>query len=365
METVAVYDIENKTWYLQDTSGTTPPATAQGCTVVASSDDASSHNIYWYGGFNGVDSSIPFYDDVYVLSIPSFTWTKVYSGNTSHGRAGHRCAKPYPDQMVVLGGYPTQGGDQQACLEGGIVQVFNLSSSQWLESYNPTVWADYSVPSTVLDVIGGSGKGGATLTSPSTWASESLATLFGSLYTQSQNIKIWYPYPLAQSAPVNTSVPSTSIVTHENGGLPSWVAPVLGVVLGLMALTAIAVVFLLWRRRRYLRSHQSEAGATDMNRYRIMSWVRGMPTDSNTKAATVTTDETPGGNFNDSEYLEQNVVAHETEGTQVHEMMGKSLSPLRSRFGLTIRKIPLAHRSSSTLDLHILIYLPRHLVPAG
>jgi len=127
----------------------------------------------------------------------------------------------------------------------------------------------------------------------------------------------------------------------------------------LMAITAVVVIFLLWRRRRYLRSLQSEDGATDLNRYRIMSWVRGMPTDTNTKAATVTTDETPGGNFNDAEYLEQNAIAHETEGTQVHEMMDTSRPQELLDTGLTYTNISASPSVSSRIMNHASRRFPR------
>jgi len=116
MTTVSVYDVANKVWYEQETSGDSPGALNQGCTVVASAEDMSSHNIYWYGGYNGIHPDQPFSDDVYVLSIPSFIWTRVYAGNSTHGRAGHRCAKPYPDQMVVVGGYSILTGLIPTCL---------------------------------------------------------------------------------------------------------------------------------------------------------------------------------------------------------------------------------------------------------
>src|SRR5882757_4065547 len=104
MSTVSVYDIGREEWYEQVTTGDVPSPLTQGCSVLASAQDGSSHNIYWYGGFNGYEIAKSLSDDVWTLSIPSFTWTKLYSGNITYGRAGHVCAKPYPDQMIVIGG---------------------------------------------------------------------------------------------------------------------------------------------------------------------------------------------------------------------------------------------------------------------
>ncbi|EPE06091.1 kelch repeat protein [Ophiostoma piceae UAMH 11346] len=159
--TVDVYDIANKLWYKQPTTGGSAMGQrTRACSVLATADDASSFNIYYYGGFDGLDVSSDFNDDVWVLSLPSFTWTKVYaSKDSTHGRAGHKCVKPYPDQMFVVGGYPPISGSSLSCLGGGIVQLFNLSSAAWMDAYTPTEWSEYSVPDAVVKVIGGDGKG--------------------------------------------------------------------------------------------------------------------------------------------------------------------------------------------------------------
>src|SRR5882762_6933066 len=110
------------TRYMQQTSGDIPPQLTLFCSVVAAAADNSSYNIYIYGGYDGIDSSHHTSDDVYVLSIPSFTWVKVYSGTSTHGRSGHKCVKVHPDQMFVLGGI--HQGDATICLNA-IIQVFN------------------------------------------------------------------------------------------------------------------------------------------------------------------------------------------------------------------------------------------------
>jgi hypothetical protein len=328
MSTVSVYDIESRSWFSQTTSGT-PPTTglARGCTVVASAQDYSSHNIYWYGGFEGTDVTQTYSDDVYVLSVPSFMWKKVYSGTNTHGRAGHWCVKPYPDQMFVIGGYPAYTtGNTLTCLENNnIVQVFNLSSATWMTSYDPAVWSNYSVPAAIVQMIGGTGAGGATQlgpSSPAAWSSNTLQTIFSTAYDPTK-IKNWYPYALTQTnittppiTPTPTSAPSSS--------LPSWVAPVLGTVLGLVGISAIVVCILLWRRRRYFQRNGTLTETSDMNRYRIMSWVRS----ANGKAPTVTSDEMPSSPSDD---IDSTVGGNgqplvEAADNQVHEMMGMYFS---------------------------------------
>lgn len=152
METVSIYDVESQAWYLQNTTGDIPPQLTQFCSVLASASDGSSHNIYIYGGYDGLEFDSNPSDDVYVLSLPSFKWVKAYNGTSTHSRSGHRCIKVYPDQMLVLGG---QHVDTTKCLEGGIAISFNLNKLEFQDRYDPAVWNEYQVPRVVTSEIGG------------------------------------------------------------------------------------------------------------------------------------------------------------------------------------------------------------------
>lgn len=329
MTTVSVYDIANKIWYEQPTSGSAPGQLTQGCTVLASAQDGSSHNIYWYGGFDGLNAAGTFNDDVYVLSIPSFIWTKVSTSSTpSHGRAGHRCTKPYPDQMFVIGGYSSLSGRELTCVEGGIIQIYNLSSNTWMSSYDPKVWSPYSVPTAVFGAIGGSATGGATVHSPSPsgFANSNMTALFGDSYNATKIVN-WYPYtPASPSATATRStLPSvTAAPGSGKSGTPSYLAPVLGVVLGLFFVTLIILAIMLWRRRNYLRASnaaQSEAGTIENRRW-VDRWLSGTPAVAgamDAKAPTVTTDESnPMSPYDDHPpmpEMDQGTVRYEMDAT--------------------------------------------------
>ncbi|KAK4449938.1 RING finger protein B [Podospora aff. communis PSN243] len=292
MSTIDIYDVASGTWYRQETTGG-PGQLTRGCAVVAPAQDYSSFNIYYYGGYSGLSQSQPFNDDVWVLSIPSFTWTKVAEGTTG-GRAGHKCFMPYPDQMFVIGGYPPLVGSALTCLRE-TVRVLDLTTGTWRTSYDPSKWANYTIPEAVVSKIGGSPTGGATATapSPSGFASTGLAAVFDEKYPTAKIVN-YFPYkPQAANNNTNPDLAPDVDVTG-GGGVPAFLPPVLGVVLGLMFLTMIAVLILLWRRRKLLRRRggQSEAGTEDTNGHRIMSWMRGQ-TNSETKAGTVvSSDET-------------------------------------------------------------------------
>ncbi|KAH8681017.1 hypothetical protein BX600DRAFT_9398 [Xylariales sp. PMI_506] len=288
MSTIDIYDIAGDTWYQQPTANP-PDQTTLGCAVVAAAQDGSSYNIYYYGGYDGLHITQAFSDDVWVLSLPSFQWVKVTAGSADHARAGHQCVKPYPDQMITIGGFTPLTGGEFSCLEDdGILQVYNLSTGTWLDSYDPSVWSEYVVPDKVLSVIGGDATGGATLTtpSPSGWVTTGLSNVFSVSYTST--ISTWYPYASVTTNNTRPDLPTSS--PSSSGGTPKWVAPVLGVVLSLVFITAVVVAILLYRRRKLLRKNGGTTeGGTDENGHRILSWIRGQ--DGSHKAPTVTTED--------------------------------------------------------------------------
>ncbi|KAI0520781.1 hypothetical protein F5B22DRAFT_51505 [Xylaria bambusicola] len=287
MTNIDIYDVAGKKWYQQPTTGA-PPALAMGCAVTATAQDQSSYNIYYYGGYDGIHEKENFNDDVWILSLPSFIWTKI-PGTAGHARAGHQCLTPYPDQMVSIGGSRSLQGASIKCLDSSIVEVFNLTEGRWLSSYDPSRWSPYGVPEVVHSKIGGDYTGGATIKTPtpSGWAASGLADIFATTYPASK-LTTYYPYS-SQSSGNETRGPWNE--PKKGGGTPSWVAPVLGVVLGLVFITAIVVGILLYRRRSLLskRNNRSETPAGDDygHRHYIRVWLN----NTQEKAQTVTTED--------------------------------------------------------------------------
>ncbi|KAJ5157735.1 uncharacterized protein N7482_008835 [Penicillium canariense] len=251
METVSVYDVKSQQWYLQNTTGETPPQLTQFCSVLASASDGSSHNIYIYGGYNGIELDNNPSDDVYILSLPSFKWVKAYSGTNTHGRSGHQCIKVYPDQMLALGGVRVGA---TTCLGGGVIVNFNLNSLNFQDSYDPKQWSKYEVPDVVTAQIGGSATGGATTTAPSSWTNNSLAGIFDKKY--SKTLTTYWPYNSANSS----SSSSTATSDHKGSGFPKWAAAVIGVLCGILVVALLVGAWWFWRRRR--RQHRDSLQPT-------------------------------------------------------------------------------------------------------
>ncbi|KGO53221.1 Galactose oxidase/kelch, beta-propeller [Penicillium expansum] len=253
MEKVSVFDVGSGTWYLQNTTGDIPPQLTEFCSVLASAADGSSHNIYIYGGYDGLNYNANPSDDVYILSLPSFKWVKAYNGTNTHSRSGHQCIKAYPNQMLAVGG---QHVDSTHCLEGGIIVNFNLNTLSFEDKYDPTNWSEYKVPDPVTKLIGGNSDGGATATAPESWTNSSLAGVFGKKYSKS--IETYWPY---NSTSGNTSTSASTQDHKGSSGFPGWAGGVIGAVLGLLVIAILAGLWFYRRRQRQRKSAEVESEA--------------------------------------------------------------------------------------------------------
>ncbi|KAK2773253.1 hypothetical protein FQN52_004678 [Onygenales sp. PD_12] len=264
MNVIDVYDIATSTWYKQATSGKTPEIRVNPCAVAASAADGSSTQVYLYGGQN----LIPYgkqiqYDDMWILTIPSFTWIKVDTDKQTvpPARAGHSC-NIWNSQVVVSGGYV---GKDLSCDSPGIY-IFDASELKWQNQYVSLEGGNdlnqqasqkqdskalsgsfgYRVPKAVQSVIGGDDQGRATVTAPAMEATDG---------------------PIATGKPMTYTVtnPDGSVTTHigspGNIGGPNVAAIVAGVIAGCLGILAIYLGFCIYVYRRQLALYKSHVAA--------------------------------------------------------------------------------------------------------
>jgi hypothetical protein len=226
------------------------------------------------------------YNDMWILSIPSFTWIAVNMDSQSvpYGRAGHTC-NVWDGQMVVVGGYI---GKDISCEAPG-VYVFNMSSLQWQNQYtslsagakssnpfsqqsaqkgvNPNSGLEgsygYQVPVQVQSVIGGNGNGGATITKPiQTATSGPLAS----------GTPITYTVTGANGAVITET--STSGNNNNNNGNsksgPNIGAIVAGVLAGLLAILAGYLAFCAFIYKKQLQLYKDRSAMAAAQRDREM-----------------------------------------------------------------------------------------------
>ncbi|KEF57043.1 uncharacterized protein A1O9_07233 [Exophiala aquamarina CBS 119918] len=274
-----VYDIGSNTWAMQAMDSSSPfpdKPLAQFCTVVASTADGSHHDIFVYGGGNG-EIGVPT-GDVWVLSVPSFTWIKAESNDRLPGdrpgipRLGHVCTSPYPNQMIVIGGTSTGGSPLKA---NQSIDVYNLNSLNWTGAYDPDSHEDYKPHQNILDVISKKPK------------ADNISPQVGDWFDQKYNMdKIRFYGPYAQQ--VSEPPPASNNTGQGNATAPTpptppvdehqsnrhWVIPVaVAVPIGSVAVL-IGLLLLLLRRKRRLERQDRERETSEDNTNRwIVPWI--------------------------------------------------------------------------------------------
>lgn len=241
----------------------------------------SSYNIHMFGGQNLVPYKEQIqYSDMWILSIPSFTWISVDTSTqaTPYARAGHTC-NVWDGQMIVVGGYV---GQDLSCDSPGIY-VFNMSSLSWSTQFTALTGAaatkpfnadstegnplaqqanqrgfnasaglegsyGYQVPPLVQSVIGGNLTGGATLTAPvMTPTAGPLATGKPITYTITG--------PSGAIITTTTTIPAAAAA---NSG-PNIGAIVAGVIAGVFAVVAAYFAFCAYVYRKQVKLWKEHA----------------------------------------------------------------------------------------------------------
>ncbi|KAF2673414.1 hypothetical protein BT63DRAFT_368620, partial [Microthyrium microscopicum] len=181
MNTIWVYDLITSKWISQNASGDIPDMRRRFCAGATWANDHSSYNIYLYGGL-GIPPNGAGFDDVYILSLPSFTWVKWWSNSPSNPRHSMSCNVINRTQMIVIGGQ-LPDADPTSCDLPNIWGTRNLNlgkngpgDSVW-DLYYPNL-TEYHVPSEVIAKIGGGPSGGATLQKPLNWDNRDLGAYF-------------------------------------------------------------------------------------------------------------------------------------------------------------------------------------------
>lgn len=296
MNVIDVFDIATSTWYKQATRGTYPKLRVNPCAVAASAPDGSSTNVYLYGGQNLIPpENQTQYGDMWILTVPSFTWIEVNTTGQSvpPPRVGHSCSI-WDGQIVVVGGF---SGPDLSCDSG--FYVFSASTLTWQNNFSslggpsgaggpgggssgngggggggggsngPSVpnpqnkqlsqlndsaalsgSYGYQVPAAVQSVIGGHASGGATITAPAQSATA------GPLATGKP---ITYTVTDANGATVTETGTSGISGSGSNNGShgPNIAAIVAGVVAGCFAVLAAYLGFCAWVYRRQLALYKN------------------------------------------------------------------------------------------------------------
>lgn len=213
------------------------------------------------------------YDDMYILTIPSFTWIGPISQSGSpipSARAGHTCDLR-DGQIILVGGFNTTATD---CDSPGIY-VFNASSLQWGSTFTALSTLDdadldpgnsvlsdsygYTVPDEVISVIGGSPAGSATVTTPAVSATGGpFATGRSPVYTITASGSGATATITSGAGSSGTGSAGNSSSSNDDGGLIAAV-----VVACLAGLSAGYMGYCAWLYRRQVRAYKTHLAVTN------------------------------------------------------------------------------------------------------
>ncbi|KAK2684843.1 hypothetical protein QWA68_016553 [Fusarium oxysporum] len=163
MEQIFVYDIMSDNWFVQEANGTIPEYRRRFCAGAVWAKDRSSYNIYLNAGlgFGGYG-----FDDVYILSLPSFTWIKTYP-------LGRKGTGDFPSHSLSCN--VVNNGSQMLTIGGSFPKDNQCDYAKWWGGNDDKVWVKYQptvvgykVPEFVTSVIGGTKDGEATKKTPDT-----------------------------------------------------------------------------------------------------------------------------------------------------------------------------------------------------
>ncbi|KAH7490586.1 Uncharacterized protein HZ326_0644 [Fusarium oxysporum f. sp. albedinis] len=170
MDQIILYDVLSGKSYFQNATGDVPESRRRFCAGATWTKDQSSYNIYLYGGAGEEQGSSGF-DDIYILTLPTFTWIKMYPEGNGTGDYPHHsftCNVVNEAQMLIHGGFFPLTNDCDVPDQWGLHDMSlgrqNKDKSPWM-LYDPEL-TKYAVPTDIISVVGGNPTGGATKTAP-------------------------------------------------------------------------------------------------------------------------------------------------------------------------------------------------------
>lgn len=212
-----------------------------------------------YGGIN--PNNLTIYDDIYVLSLPSFKWIQVYGPGESP-RWGHTCHFVGNRQMLTVGGAhdssiyniettaATINTSTLTCdWEYKGVAIYDMTKLIWGSVFDAYA-APYQVPTPIFSAIGGSSTGNATMVQPEAgFASAAVATMFANRDTANTTNSP------PQSTLSSTSGPPPASPASGHAGLIA--GSVIGGIAGLGLIIGAVTVF-FYRRAKNQPSRQPQ-----------------------------------------------------------------------------------------------------------
>lgn len=246
-----------------------------------------------WGGLNvGSDVNVTAFNDVYLLTLPTFQWVKIFPGHEGNATYdyGHFSAScnmvMSQSQMLVIGGtYPNSDMCDLAPTIWAQHNIWTGGVNNTGEPPKDTYWAQYSpnvstnvVPVDVYRLVGGDKNGGATLLTPKNGydTGNNTGTGLAALLARKpnfQNRTATRSIPCTQSCTTPTSSPTATGSPHPSRRLST--GAIVGIAVGGAA--GLALLLCGW----WLLAKRHHERKREMNRQSDMTQIAAHPSSYN------------------------------------------------------------------------------------
>ncbi|PVH92279.1 hypothetical protein DM02DRAFT_700347 [Periconia macrospinosa] len=309
MGKILVYDPQTNSWFTQTATGAIPQERARFCMDAAWAPDRSSYNIYMWGGLNvGSNVNVTAFNDVYLLTLPTFQWVKIFPGHQGNATYdfGHHSAScnmvMSGSQMMVIGGtYPNSDKcdlapsiwAQHTLWTGGVNNTGAPPDDIYWAQYSPNASSNV-VPIDVYRLVGGDKNGGATLRTPKNGydTGNNTGTGLAALLARKPNFQ---NRTATRSIPCTQSCPSPTGSTTPTGSPPSSRHLSTGAIVGIAVGGAAGLAFLLcawWLLAK--RHHQRQR---QPHRQSDMTQIAAHPSSYNGAMSPTVSPQSPQGTW--------------------------------------------------------------------
>ncbi|KAG0636421.1 hypothetical protein HOY80DRAFT_1088815 [Tuber brumale] len=187
---IRIYSTNQSRWYTQrlPPDALVPAPRFAFCTALKSASDGSSHQIYIMGGAEAGSpvnaKGGPTVDSVWVLSIPSFEWTRLEVASMTattdpRARLSPKCQAIGEHYIFLYGGRNALSHSSSTTCDKKANPAFllDVNTLTWTDKFEPNE-GRYEIPQKIVELIGGDKNGGSTKKAPATgWSDPDLETI--------------------------------------------------------------------------------------------------------------------------------------------------------------------------------------------
>ncbi|PNH75883.1 hypothetical protein VD0001_g1664 [Verticillium dahliae] len=279
MQNLTFFDPVTREWHSQTTSGEAPLRREWFCVAGAESTNGT-YEIVVHGGRNQANKAA--FDDVYILSLPGFVWTKAeYEAKGS--RTAHACVVAGNRQMISIGGVDDNKGspaiweDIDPRPQG--LGIFDMTQLKWTDAFD----ADAGAYESPAEVQAWYDEGGLQKVQ---WSSDNVQKLFANSASSEEESE--------EGTSGGNGNGNSGSANGESSNSSTPVGAIAGGVVGgvaAIALVALLAWFLVRRRRR------SANQGSEREKEAHMMLPAEMPPSTHGGTATMTTSSSSPSNW--------------------------------------------------------------------